>query len=183
MRKKTSKFLSGLLAVLMLFTSVPMTAYATEEATDNTEVTRVLVKGDESVIDEDAVIGQIGDTYLLQYDTKSEAIETINEVEDKADFAYLDEVFMVAEDGSEEIPSDIPMTAEENPLNELSDALDSMPKGEVENLIALIDTGVNGYESNVIEKVSMPQLSTPLNAALKSSTFPFMPRRHRSLRY
>ena len=135
-----------------------------EEKAADAPSTRILfATEDPSIIrKEDTITGSYNGMYLIQYETKAAAKEAYLYYSEKADFADYDtEIAAAADSDAIETPSESgnTMTQEENPLTELSDALDDntddLKTSKKEVLVALIDSGAPKDDAHVVEAVSM----------------------------
>ena len=106
--------------------------------------TRLLVKTEDAgLLDAEAVIGVIGDVYLLQFDSREAAGEALASYEDAVEFAAEDITIRTSSYGEFSVSdqeADPVMTEADNPFAEAQQAVPASSSGR---LIALIDTGVS----------------------------------------
>ena len=116
----------------------------------------VVLTDDASVIrDNDTVLGQYDNIYLLEYASIDETMDAYTYYKDLVTAVEPDAPMDAAEEDGIEVGSDVAtMTAEDNPIAVLSDTEDSEPVQTASNVIALIDTGVS-ESKNVIDRVSL----------------------------
>ena len=116
----------------------------------------VVLTDDASVIrDNDTVLGQYDNIYLLEYGSIDETMDAYSYYKDLVTAVEPDAPMDAASEDGIEVESDVAtMTAEDNPIAVLSDTEDSEPVQTASNVIALIDTGVSASK-NVIDRVSL----------------------------
>jgi uncharacterized surface anchored protein len=120
----------------------------------------VLLTNDKNVIiDQEHIIGEYDNIYLLQYESDTDARKYYSYYVSKALAVEPDKTIETA-DAPElltEDASDLPvieMTDEENAVDSAAEAEEKTDETSVGNIIALIDTGVSEYK-NVVESVSL----------------------------
>ena len=116
----------------------------------------VVLTDDASVIrDNDTVLGQYDNIYLLEYGSIDETMDAYSYYKDLVTAVEPDAPMDAASEDGIEVESDVAtMTADDNPIAVLSDTEDSEPVQTASNVIALIDTGVS-ESKNVIDRVSL----------------------------
>lgn len=112
---------------------------------------RILVSGD--IIDPENELSGYDGVHLMQYADEQTARNAYAYYDANAAFVAVDNTVSVAA-GDESAAGTDEMTQDSNPITELSETASGHQKQIDSNLIALIDTGVNGV-NNVIESVSM----------------------------
>lgn len=149
MAKKIKKVAAAFIALFMLMTLLPFSALAENE----TEATKgidfsskrlIVATGEEDLLAEDAAyqVSSYKDIYILQFDTEDKAKEAYEKYAGTADFVEVDMGMSIAESGdAETIRTGTVMTQEENPLNEIEEALNETEEESYD--IALIDTGTD----------------------------------------
>lgn len=126
---------------------------------DEDSACRLIVKADSEVsFDEDVLIGEYDDLYLLQYDSEKDAEQAMSDMAE-GDIASMDTcIYMVQTDQGDlekEIISDEVMTESDNPFTTLS-KLEGTQEDQVPSDmdVALIDTGAS-IGGNIVEAVSV----------------------------
>ncbi|MBR6405641.1 MAG: S8 family serine peptidase, partial [Lachnospiraceae bacterium] len=121
---------------------------------DFTSCRLILAWEEENIPDPEHIIASYEGVHILQYEDAETAAYAFSYYYGKAYFTDVDSVIMAADGGDGEEASS-GMDGENNPLRELQEALDENHTVYSDRIIALIDTGVNGYEDHLVESVSM----------------------------
>ena len=119
---------------------------------------------DESIIHcEDEILSNYENIYLLQFATEEETKNAYAYYSSKAEFVSPDTELVAADEesvssSSETTEAEEEMSEEDNPVAILNDVVQEHQDGPVDdspNVIALIDSGITGYDDNVVDKVSV----------------------------
>lgn len=113
----------------------------------------VMIAEDSVIVDKEHVIGTYDNLYLLQYETVQQAMNAYAYYKDLAEAIEPDTVIETATGIDVKDSSDVEMTAEENPVQTVSE-LEDVNVTSTERLIALIDTGVSD-ESKTVGRYSV----------------------------
>ena len=116
----------------------------------------IVITSDSSLLERMPVVSSFNDIHILQFETPEEASAAFCELYDSVDFIEVDSGIAVADDDeviSEPIVTDTVMTEEDNPFNELENALEE-GSSESGYDIALIDTGAS-LSDNVVASISL----------------------------
>lgn len=134
------------------------------ESPGSIDTTSILVHTDDaSVIEKDDVISSYGDTYLLGYDSVSEAGKAYGHYDDIVTdgFVQPNTLFASADEINQDAPgldgldmADLEIESEAPALDSLKTELASAAPLHENGVVALIDTGVN-EGANVLDNVSM----------------------------
>ena len=117
---------------------------------------RLIVAWDaDKILDPEHIVASYDGVFILQYEDEATAAYAFTYYYGKAYFADIDGIISIADGENGEQPSVAAIDEESNPLTELQTALAENTAVYSGKVIALIDTGVNGYAGNIVEAVSM----------------------------
>lgn len=121
----------------------------TDQSDTSSDKTRLVVEGKKKYVDKDAVTAQFGKMYVLQYDSESDATNTVGLLKSKGVKVNTEQILTVDDDveTTDEISTDVLDTA----INKANDKTvkDYTGKG----VIALIDTGTDGSTVDAVSFV------------------------------
>ncbi|MBR6406033.1 MAG: hypothetical protein IKS18_07595 [Lachnospiraceae bacterium] len=115
---------------------------------------RLLIAG-AAILDPENMLSGYDGVYLMQYEDETTARNAYSYYYGKAAFVEIDTVISIAEGEGDEAGIPGEMTDLENPLAELQEAMAENGAAYADPVIALIDTGVSGFEDHLVEAVSM----------------------------
>lgn len=124
---------------------------------DVMKFSELLVKTDDkSLVDEDKIVSEYDDTYLLTYDSVEEASEAYTYYSENVSDGFVSQNNTFGVATNDEAPSGDEIVYEKSALESLEDALSEKKKARSggKNVIALIDTGVS-EDADVVDAVSM----------------------------
>lgn len=121
----------------------------TDQSDTSSDKTRLVVEGKKKYVDKDAVTAQFGKMYVLQYDSESDATNTVDLLKSKGVKVNTEQILTVDDDveTTDEVSTDVLDTA----INKANDKTvkDYTGKG----VIALIDTGTDGSTVDAVSFV------------------------------
>lgn len=121
----------------------------TDQPDSSSDKTRLVVEGKKKYVDKDAVTAQFGKMYVLQYDSESDATNTVDLLKSKGVKVNTEQILTVDDDveTTDEVSTDVLDTA----INKANDKTvkDYTGKG----VIALIDTGTDGSTVDAVSFV------------------------------
>lgn len=121
----------------------------TDQPDTSSDKTRLVVEGKKKYVDKDAVTAQFGKMYVLQYDSESDATNTVDLLKSKGVKVNTEQILTVDDDveTTDEVSTDVLDTA----INKANDKTvkDYTGKG----VIALIDTGTDGSTVDAVSFV------------------------------
>lgn len=121
----------------------------TDQSDTSSDKTRFVVEGKKKYVDKDAVTAQFGKMYVLQYDSESDATNTVDLLKSKGVKVNTEQILTVDDDveTTDEVSTDVLDTA----INKANDKTvkDYTGKG----VIALIDTGTDGSTVDAVSFV------------------------------
>lgn len=121
----------------------------TDQSDTSSDKTRLVVEGKKKYVDKDAVTAQFGKMYVLQYDSESDATNTVEVLKSKGVKVNTEQILTVDDDveTTDEVSTDVLDTA----INKANDKTvkDYTGKG----VIALIDTGTDGSTVDAVSFV------------------------------
>lgn len=121
----------------------------TDQSDTSSDKTRLVVEGKKKYVDKDAVTAQFGKMYVLQYDSESDATNTVGLLKSKGVKVNTEQILTVDDDveTTDEVSTDVLDTA----INKANDKTvkDYTGKG----VIALIDTGTDGSTVDAVSFV------------------------------
>ena len=146
MMKRIKHVAAAIIALMLLVMLLPLSTLAEGE----TQATRtvfsskrlIVATEDPDLLADDAeyLVSGYKDIYILQFDTEEKAQKAYEKYAATADFVEIDRGMLIAEDeAAQTVTTDTVMTKEENPLNEIEEALVETEPDTYD--IALIDTG------------------------------------------
>ena len=149
MAKRIKRVAAAFIAVLMLMTLFPLSALAEGETVTTNEIDfsskrLIIATEDADLLLEDAeyLVSSYKGIFILQFDTEETAKAAYEKYVGAADFVEVDMGISIAEgEAAQTVTTDTVMTEEENPLNEIEEALNA--SGAETYDIALIDTGAD----------------------------------------
>ena len=144
--KRIKHVAAAIIALMLLIMLLPLSTLAEGE----TQATRtvfsskrlIVATEDPDLLADDAeyLVSGYKDIYILQFDTEEKAQKAYEKYAATADFVEIDRGMLIAEDeAAQTVTTDTVMTKEENPLNEIEEALVETEPDTYD--IALIDTG------------------------------------------
>lgn len=121
----------------------------TDQSDTSSDKTRLVVEGKKKYVDKDAVTAQFGKMYVLQYDSESDATNTVDLLKSKGVKVNTEQILTVDDDveTTDEVSTDILDTA----INKANDKTVKDYTGK--DVIALIDTGTDGSTVDAVSFV------------------------------
>lgn len=121
----------------------------TDQSDTSSDKTRLVVEGKKKYVDKDAVTAQFGKMYVLQYDSESDATNTVDLLKSKGVKVDTEQILTVDDDveTTDEVSTDVLDTA----INKANDKTVKDYTGK--NVIALIDTGTDGSTVDAVSFV------------------------------
>ena len=122
----------------------------TDQSDSSSDKTRLVVEGKKKYVDKDAVTAQFGKMYVLQYDSESDATNTVDLLKSKGVKVNTEQVLSVDEDtqsSNDVVSTDVLDTA----INKANDKTVKDYTGK--DVIALIDTGTDGSTVDAVSFV------------------------------
>ena len=121
----------------------------TDQSDSSSDKTRLVVEGKKKYVDKDAVTAQFGRMYVLQYDSESDATNTVEMLKSKGVKVNTEQILTVDDDveTTDEVSTDVLDTA----INKANDKTVKDYTGK--NVIALIDTGTDGSTVDAVSFV------------------------------
>lgn len=122
----------------------------TDQTDTSSDKTRLVVEGKKKYVDKDAVTAQFGKMYVLQYDSESDATNTVDLLKSKGVKVNTEQVLSVDEDtqsSNDVVSTDVLDTA----INKANDKTVKDYTGK--DVIALIDTGTDGSTVDAVSFV------------------------------
>lgn len=121
----------------------------TDQSDTSSDKTRLVVEGKKKYVDKDAVTAQFGKMYVLQYDSESDATNTVDLLKSKGVKVNTEQILTVDDDveTTDEVSTDVLDTA----INKANDKTVKDYTGK--DVIALIDTGTDGSTVDAVSFV------------------------------
>ena len=121
----------------------------TDQSDSSSDKTRLVVEGKKKYVDKDAVTAQFGKMYVLQYDSESDATNTVDLLKSKGVKVNTEQILTVDDDveTTDEVSTDVLDTA----INKANDKTVKDYTGK--DVIALIDTGTDGSTVDAVSFV------------------------------
>lgn len=121
----------------------------TDQSDTSSDKTRLVVEGKKKYVDKDAVTAQFGKMYVLQYDSESDATNTVDLLKSKGVKVNTEQILTVDDDveTTDEVSTDVLDTA----INKANDKTVNDYTGK--DVIALIDTGTDGSTVDAVSFV------------------------------
>lgn len=121
----------------------------TDQSDTSSDKTRLVVEGKKKYVDKDAVTAQFGKMYVLQYDSESDATNTVEVLKSKGVKVNTEQILTVDDDveTTDEVSTDVLDTA----INKANDKTVKDYTGK--DVIALIDTGTDGSTVDAVSFV------------------------------
>lgn len=121
----------------------------TDQSDTSSDKTRLVVEGKKKYVDKDAVTAQYGKMYVLQYDSESDATNTVDLLKSKGVKVNTEQILTVDDDveTTDEVSTDVLDTA----INKANDKTIKDYTGK--DVIALIDTGTDGSTVDAVSFV------------------------------
>lgn len=121
----------------------------TDQSDTSSDKTRLVVEGKKKYVDKDAVTAQFGKMYVLQYDSESDATNTVDLLKSKGVKVNTEQILTVDDDveTTDEVSTDVLDTA----INKAKDKTVKDYTGK--DVIALIDTGTDGSTVDAVSFV------------------------------
>lgn len=121
----------------------------TDQSDTSSDKTRLVVEGKKKYVDKDAVTAQFGKMYVLQYDSESDATNTVDLLKSKGVKVNTEQILTVDDDveTTDEVSTDVLDTA----INKANDKTVKDYTGK--DAIALIDTGTDGSTVDAVSFV------------------------------
>ena len=121
----------------------------TDQSDSSSDKTRLVVEGKKKYVDKDAVTAQFGKMYVLQYDSESDATNTVEVLKSKGVKVNTEQILTVDDDveTTDEVSTDVLDTA----INKANDKTVKDYTGK--DVIALIDTGTDGSTVDAVSFV------------------------------
>lgn len=121
----------------------------TDQSDTSSDKTRLVVEGKKKYVDKDAVTAQFGKMYVLQYDSESDATNTVDLLKLKGVKVNTEQILTVDDDveTTDEVSTDVLDTA----INKANDKTIKDYTGK--DVIALIDTGTDGSTVDAVSFV------------------------------
>lgn len=121
----------------------------TDQSDISSDKTRLVVEGKKKYVDKDAVTAQFGKMYVLQYDSESDATNTVEVLESKGVKVNTEQILTVDDDveTTDEVSTDVLDTA----INKANDK--TVKDYTAKDVIALIDTGTDGSTVDAVSFV------------------------------
>lgn len=121
----------------------------TDQPDTSSDKTRLVVEGKKKYVDKDAVTAQFGKMYVLQYDSESDATNTVDLLKSKGVKVNTEQILTVDDDveTTDEVSTDVLDTA----INKANDKTVKDYTGK--DVIALIDTGTDGSTVDAVSFV------------------------------
>lgn len=121
----------------------------TDQSDTSSDKTRLVVEGKKKYVDKDAVTAQFGKMYVLQYDSESDATNTVDLLKSKGVKVNTEQILTVDDDveTTDEVSTDVLDTA----INKANDKTVKDYAGK--DVIALIDTGTDGSTVDAVSFV------------------------------
>lgn len=121
----------------------------TDLSDTSSDKTRLVVEGKKKYVDKDAVTAQFGKMYVLQYDSESDATNTVDLLKSKGVKVNTEQILTVDDDveTTDEVSTDVLDTA----INKANDKTVNDYTGK--DVIALIDTGTDGSTVDAVSFV------------------------------
>ena len=121
----------------------------TDQSDTSSDKTRLVVEGKKKYVDKDAVTAQFGKMYVLQYDSESDATNTVDLLKSKGVKVNTEQILTVDDDveTTDEVSTDVLDTA----INKANDKTIKDYTGK--DVIALIDTGTDGSTVDAVSFV------------------------------
>lgn len=121
----------------------------TDQSDSSSDKTRLVVEGKKKYVDKDAVTAQFGRMYVLQYDSESDATNTVDLLKSKGVKVNTEQILTVDDDveTTDEVSTDVLDTA----INKANDKTVKDYTGK--DVIALIDTGTDGSTVDAVSFV------------------------------
>lgn len=121
----------------------------TDQTDTSSDKTRLVVEGKKKYVDKDAVTAQFGKMYVLQYDSESDATNTVDLLKSKGVKVNTEQILTVDDDveTTDEVSTDVLDTA----INKANDKTVKDYTGK--DVIALIDTGTDGSTVDAVSFV------------------------------
>ena len=121
----------------------------TDQSDSSSDKTRLVVEGKKKYVDKDAVTAQFGKMYVLQFDSESDATNTVDLLTSKGVKVNTEQILTVDDDveTTDEVSTDVLDTA----INKANDKTVKDYTGK--DVIALIDTGTDGSTVDAVSFV------------------------------
>ena len=121
----------------------------TDQSDTSSDKTRLVVEGKKKYVDKDAVTAQFGKMYVLQYDSESDATNTVEVLKSKGVKVNTEQILTVDDDveTTDEVSTDVLDTA----INKANDK--TVKDYTAKDVIALIDTGTDGSTVDAVSFV------------------------------